>query len=162
MSEAPDTSPTPAVGEPLPRGAEAFGVRYKLEMYSLDVTHKHGGPKARGFELILGITIDAIDYLEGAIQTGVLLSPVTEVRENPPWGIKCAVIVTYRSQIGQRAGREERPRHRRHDRLAVRRTIRPAATCIRLPEALEWRNHGHTRQAGDRRNRRRRLHQGDR
>ena len=91
MSEAPDTSPTPAVGEPLPRGAEAFGVRYKLEMYSLDVTHKHGGPKARGFELILGITIDAIDYLEAQIMARVLDTPVSTIEDNPPYGINCVV-----------------------------------------------------------------------
>jgi len=93
---SPDTPPPPAVGELLPRAAEAFGVRDKLERYSLDVTHKDGGPKARGFEVILGITIEDIDYLEGAIQTGILLIPVAEVRDNQPWGIKCAVIVPVR------------------------------------------------------------------
>jgi hypothetical protein len=46
------------VGDLLPRAAEAFGVRYKLETYSLDVTNKAGAPKARGFELILGIRIE--------------------------------------------------------------------------------------------------------
>jgi hypothetical protein len=38
--------PSPAVGELLPRGVEAIGVRRKLETYSLDVAHKYGGPKA--------------------------------------------------------------------------------------------------------------------
>ena len=51
---SPDTPAPPAVGELLPRAADAFGLRYKLETYSLDPTHKRGGPKARGFELILG------------------------------------------------------------------------------------------------------------
>ena len=68
----------------------------KLATYSLDLNHKDGGPKARGFARILGITTDAIDYLEGTIHTGILLIPVTEVRENEPWGIKCAVIVPVR------------------------------------------------------------------
>jgi hypothetical protein len=104
MSEAPDTSPTPAVGEPLPRGAEAFGVRRKLATYSLDVAHEKGGPKARGFKIILGITIDAIDYLEAQIQAGILLIPITEVLENPPWGIKCVVIVPV-CGLGEKSGR---------------------------------------------------------
>jgi hypothetical protein len=66
MARTPDTpgvSP-PAVGELVPRAAEAFGVRYKLATYSLDVDHKDGGPKAKGFKRILGITIKDIGYLE--------------------------------------------------------------------------------------------------
>ena len=100
-SEAPWS---PKVGELLPRAAEAFGVRVKLETYSLDPTHDDGGPKARGFEMILGITINEIGYLEGAIYTGVLLVPVSEVRDNAPWGIKCAVTVPVRG-IGAKANR---------------------------------------------------------
>jgi hypothetical protein len=94
----------PRVGELLPGGAEAFGVRYKLEMYSLDIAHKDGGPKALGFKVILGITIDAIDYLEAQIMAGIVLTSVTEVRENPPWGIKCAVIVPVRG-LGEKSTR---------------------------------------------------------
>ncbi len=75
MTRTPDRLgvPAPVKGELLPRAAEAFGVHVKLATYSLDVSHKKGGPKARGFERILGITIDAIEYLEGAIYTGVTL-----------------------------------------------------------------------------------------
>lgn len=47
-------------------------MRVKLATYSLDVTNKDGAPKARGFELILGITIDAIDYLEAQILARIL------------------------------------------------------------------------------------------
>ncbi len=86
----------PVVGELLPRAAEAFGVRYKLETYSLDTTNKVGSPKARGFELILGITIEAIDYLEAQIMTRILDTPVREVRENPPYGIKGVVDIQVR------------------------------------------------------------------
>jgi hypothetical protein len=86
------------VGELLPRGAEAFGVRNKLETYSLDLTHEDGGPKAHGFKRILGITIEDVDYLEGAIQTGILLVPVSKVRENPPWGAKCVVDLSMRGR----------------------------------------------------------------
>ncbi|MGA8363227.1 MAG: DUF6883 domain-containing protein [Solirubrobacteraceae bacterium] len=98
------TPPPPTVGEPLPRAAEAFGVRVKLETYSLDITHKDGGPKALGFELILGITIDAIDYLEGQIMGRVLDTPVSEVRDNPPYGVNCVVNIQVRG-IGAQAGR---------------------------------------------------------
>jgi hypothetical protein len=103
-SDQPPRSDSPKVGEPLPRAAEAFGVRYKLETYSLDVAHEEGGPKARGFERILGITIEDIDYLEGAIYTSVLLAPVSEVRDNAPWGIKCVVIIPVRGR-GEKSGR---------------------------------------------------------
>jgi hypothetical protein len=91
-----DTPAHPAVGELLPRAAEAFGVRYKLETYSLDITNKVGAPKARGFELILGITIEAIDYLEAQIMARILDTPVREVRENPPYGIKGVVDIQVR------------------------------------------------------------------
>lgn len=64
----------PQVGDLLPRGTEAFGVRDKLERYSLDRAHGDGGPKAKGFKRILGIAIADIDYLEGAIQTGILVA----------------------------------------------------------------------------------------
>jgi hypothetical protein len=101
---SPDTPPPSAVGELLPRAAEAFGVRYKLETYSLDPTHKRGGPKARGFELILGITIDAIEYLETQILTRILDTPVREVRDNTPYGVKCTIDIQV-SGIGAKADR---------------------------------------------------------
>jgi hypothetical protein len=92
------------VGNLLPRAAEAFGVRYKLETYSLDTTHKHGGPKARGFELILGITTDAIDYLQAQIMARVLETPVTDVRDNAPYGVNCVIDMPI-CGIGARADR---------------------------------------------------------
>lgn len=79
------------MGELLPRAVEAFGVRYKLETYSLDFANEVGAPKARGFDLILGITLDAIEYLEAQILARVLDTPVCEVRENPPWAVNCVV-----------------------------------------------------------------------
>ncbi len=85
------SSTAPTVGELLPRATQTLGVRYKLETYSLDITNEVGAPKARGFELILGITLEAIDYLETQIMTRVLDTPVCEVRENPPWGVNCVV-----------------------------------------------------------------------
>jgi hypothetical protein len=97
-------SKAPIVGEPLPRAAEAFGVRYKLETYSLDIAHKHGGPKARGFMLILGIAIEAIDYLEAQILARVLDTPICEVRDNGPYGIKCVVDMPI-GGVGAKANR---------------------------------------------------------
>jgi hypothetical protein len=92
----------PRAGEPLPRAAEATGVHDKLGTYSLDPANERGRPKARGFELILGITAKDIDYLEGAIQTGVLVLPVSSVRDNQPWGIKCVVMVPVRGRHQKR------------------------------------------------------------
>ncbi len=94
----------PKAGELLPRGTEAFGVRDKLIGYSLDPTNEVGGPKARGFERILGITIEDIDYLEGAIQTGILVVPVRTVRDNPPHGINCVILAPVRGR-GEQSGR---------------------------------------------------------
>jgi uncharacterized protein DUF6883 len=86
----------PKIGVPLPRAAEALGVREKLVGYSLDIAHEQGGPKARGFERILGITIKEIDHLEAEIRTGILTAPVEAVRDRPPYGIHCEVRVAIR------------------------------------------------------------------
>lgn len=86
----------PRVGEPLPRAAEAIGVRRKLIAYSLNPNNEAGGAKAQGFEMILGITYENLEYLEGAIQTGIMAVKVEAVRENPPHGINCVVAVPVR------------------------------------------------------------------
>ncbi len=98
------SSGAPAVGELLPRAAEAFGVHVKLATYALDPTNEVASSKVRGFEQILAITLDDIHYLEGAIYTGAVLVPVSEVRDNTPWGIKCTVIVPVRGR-GEKSGR---------------------------------------------------------
>lgn len=92
------------MGELLPRATEAFGVRHKLETYSLDIAHRDGGPKARGFDLILGITIEAIDYLEAQILARVLDTPIGEVRDNGRYGVKCTVDMPVNG-IGAKADR---------------------------------------------------------
>jgi predicted naringenin-chalcone synthase len=94
----------PKIEEPLPRAAEASGVRRKLSAYSLDAAHESGGPKARGFEKTLGITIRDIGYLEGAILTGILMAPLSGVRIRPPYGVHCEVRVPVRG-LGAKAGR---------------------------------------------------------
>lgn len=86
----------PRVGKLLPRAAEPLGIRYKLSTYSLNTAHIDGGPKARGFALILGITIDAISHLEAEIRAGITQVPVSSVRENPPHGVNCVVEVLVR------------------------------------------------------------------
>ena len=63
-----------------------------------------GGPKARGFETILGITIRDIGYLEGAIQTGVLVVAVSGARDGAVGGINCVVDVPVRGR-GEKSGR---------------------------------------------------------
>lgn len=75
----------------MPRAKEAMGVRRKLASYSLNASHADGGPKARGFSEILGITIHAIDYLEGEVHRGVLVAPIAEVRNNRQGGVDCVV-----------------------------------------------------------------------
>lgn len=95
---SPEAFWPPRPGELLPRAGEATGVHDKLATYSLDPTNEDGGPKARGFALILGITAKDIDYLEGAIQTGILVAPVSSVRDNTPWGVNCVVIVPVRGR----------------------------------------------------------------
>lgn len=100
----PDAFAQPIVGEVLPRATEAIGVRYKLETYSLDLTHKRGGPKARGFERILGITAEAIEYLETQILIRILDTPIREIRDNAPYGIKCTIDIQIPG-IGAKADR---------------------------------------------------------
>ena len=79
-------------------------MRVKLATYSLDPTNEVATSKVCGFEQILGITLEDIDYLEGAIYTGVTLVPVSEVRDNAPWGIKCVVEIPVRGR-GEKSGR---------------------------------------------------------
>lgn len=86
----------PKAGELLPRAGDAFGVRKKLASYSLNMSHEFGGPKALGFRLILGITLDDLDYLAHAIKVGILTAPIESVRINPPHGINCIVVLLVR------------------------------------------------------------------
>jgi len=86
----------PRVGVPLPRAAAAIGVRRKLATYSLDMEHEDGGPKAVLFERLLGITSEHVDYLAAAILAGTRIAPVLGVRDNPPYGVNCRVLVPVR------------------------------------------------------------------
>jgi len=73
----------------------------QLELF---VDHSGGGPKARRFERLLGITNPAAGYLEGQIKARLLDTPAIAVRENPPHGVNCAVDVPVRG-IGAKADR---------------------------------------------------------
>jgi hypothetical protein len=86
MAKEPDAPPPSAEGELTARAPEGFGVRVKLATYSLDYTSEAGAPKARGFEKILGITLEHIDYLEGAIYTGIQLVPRQRSPRQPAVG----------------------------------------------------------------------------
>ena len=80
-------------------------MREKLAGYSLDPDHWKGGPKARGFELILGITRDDIEYLAGTIEAGILDIAISDVRDNSPYGVTCEVLVPVRG-LGATSKRE--------------------------------------------------------
>jgi hypothetical protein len=94
-----------------PTGAEDLNTIITL-VDNVDITRRgfrgsrvvHGGPKARGFEQILGITIDAIDYIEVQILACVLDTPISEIRDNAPYGVNCVVVMPVRG-IGAKADR---------------------------------------------------------
>jgi len=83
----------PTVGQTLPYAGSAFGIEEKLGAYCLNLAHEIGGPKARGFERILGIRIEDVEYLAKALRVGVLDAPITDVRDNRPFGLLCEVRV---------------------------------------------------------------------
>lgn len=66
-------------------------MREKLAGYALDPAHKDGGPKAKGFATILGITLSDIDYLENTIRTAILQAPVSNVYIRARYGAQCEV-----------------------------------------------------------------------
>ena len=86
----------PKTDEALPRAGEAFGIQEKLLSYSLDATHEKGGPKARGFERILGITREDVEHLEEAIIAGIETESIDAVRDNAPHGVNCVIDVPVR------------------------------------------------------------------
>lgn len=79
-------------------------MREKLIAYCLNVDHELGGPKARGFQRILGIGAADAEHLANALENGVLDAPVTEVRDNAPFGVLCEVRVPV-AGLGERQGR---------------------------------------------------------
>lgn len=92
----------PTVGDRLPRAAEAYGITEKLVRYSLDLDHRDGGAKARGFEQILGITLADVDYLAHVIKTEILTAMITHVRASPGATFVCEVRVPVAGLRGKR------------------------------------------------------------
>jgi hypothetical protein len=86
----------PAIGEPLPRADDAFGVEGKLAAYCLNRDHELGEAKARGFLQVLGITVGDVEYLAAELLAGVLAAPITSVRDNAPFGVLCEVRIRAR------------------------------------------------------------------
>ena len=94
----------PPIGEPLRLANDAYGVNEKLVSYSLNLDHRDGGPKARLFRSILGITAADVDYLARALHDGLASRPVRATRDNPPHGVLCEVRIEVRGRA-ERAGR---------------------------------------------------------
>jgi len=94
----------PQIGEPLPRAEDAYNVHEKLADYSLDLEHSRGGPKAKGFAAILGITVADLNYLADVLLSGARSGRITEVRDRGEHGMHCEVIVPVRG-LGGRADR---------------------------------------------------------
>lgn len=84
----------PTLGDRLPRATEAYGIEAKLQAYCLNLDHEVGGPKAQGFQRILGIDQHDVAYLANALRHGVLHAPVTDVRDNSPFGVLCEVRIS--------------------------------------------------------------------
>lgn len=83
----------PTIGEHLPRPTEAFGIAEKLMAYCLNVDHEIGAPKAEGFSRILGVGSADVEYLADALLQGLLRAPITDVRDNSPFGVLCEVRI---------------------------------------------------------------------
>ena len=83
----------PTIGQRLPRAEQAFGIREKLAAYCLHHDHEIGGPKAQGFQRILGIGLVDLEYLTETLRAGILATPITDVRNNAPFGVLCEVRI---------------------------------------------------------------------
>jgi hypothetical protein len=94
----------PRKGELLPRYDEPVGIEEKLRNYSLVLDHEFGGPKAKGFLKMLGIDLDAVEYLEREIRDGTAATPISEVRADGPVAFGCAVDFQI-AEIGRYSGR---------------------------------------------------------
>ncbi len=62
----------------------------------MNLDHEIGGPKARGFQRILGISRADLEYLAEALRAGILVEPVRTVRDNAPFGVLCEVVIPIR------------------------------------------------------------------
>jgi hypothetical protein len=81
----------PQVGDLLPRYDETIGIEEKLRTYSLAIGPEECGPKANGFQKMLGIDLGSIDHLERQIRVGIATTPISSVRRKASGAIHCAV-----------------------------------------------------------------------
>jgi len=77
------------------------GIRRKLILYSLNTSHESGRHKAAGFERILGITVEDVDYVEGTIRSAIVETPVKSVRDCAPYGVNAVVEIPLRGLRGK-------------------------------------------------------------
>ncbi len=70
---------------------------------------RSGGPKAYGFAVILGITLEAIDYLDSEIKLAAQRRPIQAVVDNGPYGWKCVIDFPLEG-IGSYSGRTAKVR----------------------------------------------------
>jgi hypothetical protein len=94
-SEQPSRSDSPKVGEPLPRVAEAFGVREKWDQWIL-AGRGHGWEWARVFR----VGPADVEEIWRAVADAVLDAPISSIRELDV-GVSCEVQIVLK--IGARA-----------------------------------------------------------
>jgi hypothetical protein len=99
----------PTIGQLLPRVQNAHGVESKLRAYSLNMQHEIGAHKARVFQRALGIGLDDVEHLVDQLLVGIGDTPISDVRDNAPYGVLCEVVVSVQG-IGVAAGRLSRSR----------------------------------------------------
>jgi filamentous hemagglutinin len=83
----------PIIGERLPSADKAFGIVEKLTAYCLNLDHEIGAHKARMFQRLLGIDAADVAYLADVLQRGVRNAPITDIRDNTPFGLLCEVRI---------------------------------------------------------------------
>lgn len=86
----------PTIGETLPRVEDAYGVESKLRAYSLNPEHKVGAHKAKVFRRTLAITLLDVGHLADQLLVGIRRAPISDVRDNSPYGLLCEVLVRVR------------------------------------------------------------------
>lgn len=90
--------PTPIIGQPLPRAAEAYAAPEKWQSWIL-ADHGHGLEWARVFR----IGLDDADLLWEAIADGILLAPIFATRDVSPYGLSCHVplVLTLNDRVAR-------------------------------------------------------------
>jgi hypothetical protein len=83
---------------------DAYGAENKLGGYSLNPEHEIGVHKARVFQQALGIGPDDVEYLADQLLAGINGAPISDVRDNAPYGVLCEVVVPVQG-IGTATGR---------------------------------------------------------